>query len=1039
MDVKSAFLYGKIEEEVYVCQPPGFEDPDFPDRVYKVEKALYGLHQAPRAWYETLSTYLLDNGFQRGKIDKTLFIRRDKGDILLVQVYVDDIIFGSTKKSLCTEFEKMMHKKFQMSSMGELTFFLGLQVKQKEDGIFISQDKYVTEILKKFGFSDVKTASTPMETHKPLLKDADGEDVDEHLYRSMIGSLMYLTSSWPGIMFAVCACAIFQVNPKISHLYAVKRIFRYIKGQPKLGLWYPKDSPFDLVAFTDSDYAGASLDRKSTTGGCQFLGYRLISWPSKKQTVVANSTTEAEYIVASNCCGQIPISKGRLIVLICSGLYINDDWNGMQKLLRMELGLKLVTVRVTTTEGVVYTYIADFLNAHPIKYALTVNPTINVSYIEQFWFTAKAKTINEEIQIHAIVDGKKIVIVQSSVRSDLQLADDDGIDYETITKEWEDRKERAATTASSLEAEQDRGNIKRTQSMATLNEPSPLGTGLGGGPRCQDTILEDVEAQTRFETASKQSNDPPLSGVNILGSGEDRLKLKELMDLCTKLSDRVLNLETTKTTQAKEIASLKKRVKKLERKRKSKTPGMNLFKFDTSRRRSLGKEDESKQGRNLKQGKDRSIFEESDFDDEGFDADMDEVFKYVKGYTEQVISAATNEVPTGDAVNTASTKVNTASAPVTTPGVSVSTIKPINTASEVVRGVVMKYPSETATRPTVPPKQHDPIDKVAQRLQAQMEAKLEEEERLAREREEDPNIAEWDDVQAMMDADYELAARLQVQEQGELTIEERSKMFVELMDKRKNHFARLRAEEQRIKPLTKAQKRNKMYSFVPMDSKVVKGSKDKTEASKKRTRKKLDEKSDKRQKLEDDAEKAELKLCLEIVPNDDEVVNFEPLATKSPIVDWKTQILGEEMIYYQIKRADGSCKIYKVFCTMLNDFDRQDLIDLYRVVTERFKTTRLEGSNRLLCGDLMTIFEPSEEDEIWRNQQNYTLISWELYDSCGVHSLLIDTVYIHMLVERTYPLTQLTIERMLNGRLQVDHEYEMAYELIIFIKSRYKK
>ncbi|GJR92113.1 putative ribonuclease H-like domain-containing protein [Tanacetum coccineum] len=301
MDVKSAFLYGKIEEEVYVCQPPGFEDPDFPDRVYKVEKALYGLHQAPRAWYETLSTYLLDNGFQRGKIDKTLFIRRVKGDILLVQVYVDDIIFGSTKKSLCTEFEKMMHKKFQMSSMGELTFFLGLQVKQKEDGIFISQDKYVTEILKKFGFTDVKTASTPMETQNPLLKDADGEDVDEHLYRSMIGSLMYLTSSRPDIMFAVCACARFQVNPKSLHLHDVKKIFRYLKGQPKLGFWYPKDSPFDLVAYTDSDYAGASLDRKSTTGGCQFLGCRLISWQCKKQIVVANSTTEAKYIAASNC------------------------------------------------------------------------------------------------------------------------------------------------------------------------------------------------------------------------------------------------------------------------------------------------------------------------------------------------------------------------------------------------------------------------------------------------------------------------------------------------------------------------------------------------------------------------------------------------------------------------------------------------------------------------------------------------------------------------------------------------------------------
>ncbi|GJR73596.1 putative ribonuclease H-like domain-containing protein [Tanacetum coccineum] len=287
IDVKSAFLYGNIKEEVYVCQLLGFKDSDFPNRVYKVEKALYGLHQAPRAWYETLSTYLLDNRFQRGKIDKTLFIKRDKSDILLVQVYVDDINFGSTRKMMCIEFEKIMHKKFQTSSMGELTFFLGLQVKQKDDGIFISQDKCVNEILNKFGFSDVKTASTPMETHKTLLKDEKGEYVDEHLYRSMIGSLMYLTSSRPDIMFAVCACARFQVNPKISHLYAVKRIFSYLKGQPKLGLWYPKDSPFDLVAYTNSDYAGASLDRKSTT--------------------------EAEYIAASNCCRQMLWIQNQLL------------------------------------------------------------------------------------------------------------------------------------------------------------------------------------------------------------------------------------------------------------------------------------------------------------------------------------------------------------------------------------------------------------------------------------------------------------------------------------------------------------------------------------------------------------------------------------------------------------------------------------------------------------------------------------------------------------------------------------------------------
>ncbi|GJZ82612.1 putative ribonuclease H-like domain-containing protein [Tanacetum coccineum] len=272
MDVESSFLYRKIKEEVYVCQPPGFEDPNFPVRVYNVEKAMYGLHQALRAWYETLSTYLLDNEFQRGKINKTLFIKRYKGDILLVQVYMDDIIFGSTKKELCNAFEKLMHEKFQMSSMGELTFFLGLQVEQKNDGRFISQDKYVGEILKKFRFTEVKTASTPIETQKPLLKDEDGEEVDVHMYSSQLWFIMcILTSSRPDIMFAVCACARYQVNPKHT---------------------------------LDSDYARASLDRKSTTGGCQFLGCRLISWQCKKQTVVANSTTEAEYVAASSCCRQ---------------------------------------------------------------------------------------------------------------------------------------------------------------------------------------------------------------------------------------------------------------------------------------------------------------------------------------------------------------------------------------------------------------------------------------------------------------------------------------------------------------------------------------------------------------------------------------------------------------------------------------------------------------------------------------------------------------------------------------------------------------
>nr|GEY15298.1 putative ribonuclease H-like domain-containing protein [Tanacetum cinerariifolium] len=284
MDVKSPFLYGTIEEKVYVCQPPGFKDPDYPDKVYKVVKPLYGLHQAPRAWYETLANYIVDNGFQRGKINQTLFIKKQKGNILLVQVYVDNIIFGSTNKDLCKAFEKLMKDKFQMSSICELTFFLGLQVKQKQDGIFICQDKYVAKILTKFGLTDGKSASTPIDTKKPLRKDPDGEDVDVHTYKSMIGSLMYLTLSRPNIMFAVCACVRFHVTPKASHLHAVKQIFSYLKGKPHLGLWYPKDSPFNLVAYSNSDY-----------------------------TIVATSSTDAKYVAAASCCAQVLWVQNQLL------------------------------------------------------------------------------------------------------------------------------------------------------------------------------------------------------------------------------------------------------------------------------------------------------------------------------------------------------------------------------------------------------------------------------------------------------------------------------------------------------------------------------------------------------------------------------------------------------------------------------------------------------------------------------------------------------------------------------------------------------
>ncbi|GKD60899.1 uncharacterized mitochondrial protein-like protein, partial [Tanacetum coccineum] len=402
--VKSAFLYGNIEEDVYVCQPPGFEDPNFPDRVYKVEKELH------------------------------------KGDILLVQVYVYDIIFGSTKKELCHAFEKLMHEKFQMSSMGELTFFLRLKVKQKKDGIFISQDKYVDEILKKFRFIKVKTASTPIETQKPLLKDEDGEEVDVHMYRSMISSLMYLTSSRLDIMFAVCAYAKYQVNPKISHLYVVKRIFRH------------------------------------------------------------------------------KLNTARLLLLV----KVNAARHNL-----------LLLVKVNAARH----------NLLLLGYYCWAKATV------------KAKTINGEVQLQALVDGKKIIITESTVRRDLQLEDVEGVDClpnatifeqlalmgkpkrkdtqipqssgptehiadEAVHNERGDSLVRAVTTTSSLEVEQDNGNIDKTQSKATLNEPSSLGTSSGSGPRRQETIRDTI-AQIRFKNVSKLSNDLLLARARVESSRDE--------------------------------------------------------------------------------------------------------------------------------------------------------------------------------------------------------------------------------------------------------------------------------------------------------------------------------------------------------------------------------------------------------------------------------------------------------------------------------------------------------------------------------------
>ncbi|GKA24479.1 putative ribonuclease H-like domain-containing protein [Tanacetum coccineum] len=707
MDVKSAFLYGKIKEEVYVCQPPRFEDPNFHDKEYKVEKALYGLHQAPRAWYETLLTYLLDNGFQRGKIDKTLFIRRDKGDILLVQVYVDDIIFGSTKKSLCTEFEKMMHKKFQMSFMGKLTFFLGLQ-----------------------------TASTPMETQKLLLKDENGEEEDVHLYRSMIGSLMYLTFQ------ELILC------------------LQYLKGQPKLGLWYPKDFPFDLVAYTDSDYSGASLDRKSTTGGYQFLRSRLISWQCKKQTVVANSTTEAEYVAASSCCGQVRWFQNQLL---------DYGDSNEKKLIQM--------IKIYTNKNV-----ADLLTK-----AFDNGIGVNAG-------GSKLMLLGINLLLFFKVNAARHKLTTAVEKEDPLLDDEEGTDclpnatiFEELTEEKRENvttawNEFSSTMASAIIclATNQKFNFSKYIFESMEEEIGYVVNSdvIPGGLREKDHIVPQSSVPSDpTNVADEAVNEEPSNAT----SGIDNYFVPNYNK----------DLENTKTAQAQEITSLKKR------------------------------EDASKQRKKIHDiDDDEDITLENVHDDDIMldvsDLASEEVFVEKEVLVKEVSDVGQVNTAT---VSTAST-ILVSAATITEDEITLAqalaelkSAKPTTATStrSKAKGLVI-HEEEQATTLTISSQQPSQV-KVQDKAEEEEE---EEEERLAREKVE-ANVAlteEWNDIPAKIEADQLLAERLQAREKEELTIEERAKLFQQLLEKRRKFFVAKRAEEKRNRPPTRAQQRSIMCTYL---------------------------------------------------------------------------------------------------------------------------------------------------------------------------------------------------------------------------------
>nr|GEW00101.1 hypothetical protein [Tanacetum cinerariifolium] len=657
----------------------------------------------------------------------------------------------------------------------------------------------------------------------------------------------------------------------------------------------------------------------------------------------------------------------------------------------------------TAVEG--FKQIIDFLNANPIKYALMMNPTVYTSCIEQFSANATAKNINREVHIHTKVDGKKVIIFEATVRKDLKFEDKEGVDclsnevifeqlllmstmasaiiclaknqkfnlskyiFDSMERIFSGKETPLFPTMLVPAQEEELGEGSTMPSAPQhipINQPStskPQKKEKPRKPRRQDpeeTQLSGPTANVAYEALNEknvltQSNDPPLSRVNTIGSAEDTLKLNELMELCTKLSDRVLTLETTKTAQAKEILSLKRRVKRLEKTKRSRTHRLKrLYKIGLSARvesfaeeQSLGEEDASKQERNIvdidadaetilvnETTKDQGRYN----DEEMFDIDVlnnvEVVLKDVNivGIATAVTAVVTTDVSIDD-ITLAQALVE------------------IKTSKPNARGIIMLEPSETSTTTTT--------------ITILISLKVQ------------------DKGKGIME-----------EKQGELTIKEKSRLFVELMEKRKKHFVKLRAEEQRRKPPTKAQKRNQMCvylknmvgfthnqlknksfdevqkafdktmswinSFVPMDSEVVKDKAVLTqESSSKRAGDKLDQERSKKQKVEDDKEFEELKRCLEIIPDDrDEVtIDATSLSIKTPFIDYKIYKEGKHS-YFQIFRADENSQMYYTFSKMLKNFDREDLEVLWRLVKDKFiKSKLVDDMDSFLLHTLKTMFE----------------------------------------------------------------------------------
>nr|GEZ40750.1 hypothetical protein [Tanacetum cinerariifolium] len=989
-------------------------DLEFPARVYKVKKVMYGLHQAPRAW--------------------------QRGNFILVQVYVDDIIFGSSNSQLCRDFEALMHAKFQMSAM------------------------------------DVRSANTPMDKENPWGKDGTGKDVDLHHYRSMIGSFMYLTASRPDIMFAVCACARHQVTLKECHLHTVKRIFRYLKGHPKLGLWYPKESPFDLVTHSDT---------ASCYGQVLWIQMQLLDYGDcfeKKLISVDHIHTDENVVDLLTK----PFDAGRFQYLVGSIGMVEHAMRGSvlgNHIIYCLLQDLLECLTFESEHNVDFYPIVGFVEVSPLRYALTFKPTVYVSHIRQFWSTARIETTEEGTKILTTIDGILRSVTESSLRKNLKLKDEEGISslpnaevFENLTlmgynispnqkftfqkgrfsHQWKylihtimqclspkstGFSEFSSNIATALvclatnrvynfskmifngmvkndnnkvskflmyprvkaQAHQlspiihpplRRARIAQSSALSSVeNEPASPLRDISQCEACPtDSGFEADQDRANIAKTSTLPHESTLR-VTFLAADEGSMqhKLDELTALCTSLQRQPSEMVSRFEAQELEINSLKARIKLLE----DKDRGVAEHSGD----------DAPIKGRRLDVGEEAAKRVSNDT------KEMATVLTSMDAAT--VLSSGVAEVPTGSGF------IPTAGPPATE----------VPTGSDVVPTTGLIFATATVVTPYTRRKGKETMvesetlkkKKVQEQIDAQVTRELEEQmarkdQRMSEQIARDAEIARIhveEKLQIMIDGldrSNETGAKyLQEYHQFaiELPLERRIELISDLVRYQYNY-----AKAKDFKGMTLEEiKENfdslwkQIHDFIPI------GSKEEAERFK---RKGIRYEQESVKKLK----------------------TSEEVKASEEVLEEKVKEMMQLVLIEEIIRLGGSSASYQFFVDLLKHLDREDLNQLWTLVKESLNIRPASSDKEMkLWVELKRLYEPDVEDQLWTHTQNMThaLVEWKMYDSCVVHHVTSKDNEIFMLIEKDYPLRKGPAIVMICYKLQVENYYQMGSDLILKI------